>query len=54
MPHLMTSIAVALRYASTALTAEMPTDKTFTNSIGMQFVRIEPGTFLMGESVTNV
>ncbi len=23
-------------------------DKTFTNSIGMQFVRIEPGTFMMG------
>ena len=23
-------------------------EKTFTNAIGMQFVRIEPGTFKMG------
>jgi len=28
--------------------AEMPMGKEFTNSIGMKFVRIEPGTFSMG------
>jgi len=28
--------------------AEMPTGKAYTNSIGMKFVRIEPGTFSMG------
>ena len=27
---------------------EMPAEKEFTNSIGMKFVRIEPGTFMMG------
>lgn len=30
--------------------APMPTGPTFTNSIGMQFVRIEPGIFTMGSS----
>ncbi|MHC4676954.1 MAG: SUMF1/EgtB/PvdO family nonheme iron enzyme, partial [Planctomycetota bacterium] len=30
--------------------AEMPTEKEFVNSIGMRFVRIEPGTFQMGQS----
>jgi len=29
-------------------------DKTFTNSIGMQFVRIEPGTFNMGSANANL
>ncbi len=29
-------------------------DKTFTNSIGMQFVRIEPGTFMMGSANANL
>ena len=29
-------------------------DKTFTNSIGMQFVRIEPGTFMMGSEKANL
>jgi formylglycine-generating enzyme required for sulfatase activity len=28
--------------------SEMPTEKEFVNSIGMKFVRIEPGTFQMG------
>jgi formylglycine-generating enzyme required for sulfatase activity len=28
--------------------AEMPTEKTFTNSLGMSMVRIEPGSFQMG------
>lgn len=28
--------------------------KTFTNSIGMQFVRIEPGTFMMGSEQANL
>ncbi|MHC4665706.1 MAG: formylglycine-generating enzyme family protein, partial [Planctomycetota bacterium] len=29
---------------------EMPTEKEFINSIGMKFVRIEPGKFQMGQS----
>ena len=28
--------------------------KTFTNSIGMQFVRIEPDTFMMGSEQANL
>ena len=28
--------------------AKMPTERVFTNSIGMKFVRIEPGGFVMG------
>ena len=29
--------------------ADLPTEKTFTNSLGMQFARIEAGTFVMGQ-----
>ena len=29
-------------------------EKTFTNAIGMQFVRIEPGTFMMGSAQANL
>ena len=31
------------------VSAEMPEDKYFTNSVGMKFVRIEPGGFRMGQ-----
>lgn len=27
---------------------ELPTEKFYTNSVGMKLVRIEPGTFTMG------
>jgi len=33
---------------SPAAMAELPTTAEFVNSIGMHFVRIEPGTFQMG------
>jgi len=39
---------VGLSQANRAGAAEMPKEKEFTNSIGMKFVRIEPGTFKMG------
>ena len=29
--------------------AEMPSSREFTNSVGMKLVRIEPGSFLMGQ-----
>ncbi len=35
-------------FCSRAGAAEMPTSKTFTNSIGMEFARIEPGVFTRG------
>jgi sulfatase modifying factor 1 len=31
-----------------AFAADLPTEERFVNSIGMEFVRIEPGTFAMG------
>jgi sulfatase modifying factor 1 len=40
-------IAVLLTAGSLGA-ADLPTGKRFTNSIGMEFVRIEPGEFLMG------
>jgi len=44
-------LIVALLVAVAAAgNAEMPTEKEFVNSIGMRFVRIEPGTFQMGQS----
>jgi len=33
---------------ATAQSAQMPTEKTFVNSIGMKFVRVGPGSFEMG------
>jgi len=33
---------------------QKPQDQTFTNTIGMQFVRIEPGTFMMGSAHANL
>ncbi|MHC4646267.1 MAG: SUMF1/EgtB/PvdO family nonheme iron enzyme [Planctomycetota bacterium] len=45
--------AIALLLAGAAAQAgNTPTGREFTNSIGMKFVRIEPGTFLMGQIKT--
>ena len=41
------AIVVCLLVCSVSA-AQMPDGKTYTNSIGMKFVRIEPGTFRMG------
>ena len=32
-----------------ARSADMPKENSYTNSIGMKFVRVEPGTFQMGQ-----
>ena len=40
--------AVLLAVAGVAYSAEIPGGKEYTNSIGMKFVRIEPGSFMMG------
>jgi len=42
--HLLALVAVG----ALARAAEQPLGKEFTNSLGMRFVRIEPGVFLMG------
>ena len=44
----MVSMEFIYRFALTAFTAEMPQGREYTNSIGMQLARIEPGTFDMG------
>jgi len=36
--------------AAPSLRNQMPTGKDYTNSIGMKFVRIEPGSFMMGSA----
>ncbi|MHC4638471.1 MAG: SUMF1/EgtB/PvdO family nonheme iron enzyme [Planctomycetota bacterium] len=43
--HLMAILLVSI---TSVYAAELPTEKEFTNSINMKFVRIEPGTFNMG------
>ncbi|MBI2432708.1 MAG: SUMF1/EgtB/PvdO family nonheme iron enzyme [Candidatus Hydrogenedentes bacterium] len=44
-------LGAGLFSSTLGLAAEAPTGKTFTNSIGMDFVRVDPGTFQMGVSV---
>ena len=41
-------VLVAFLATSISTAAELPTGKNFTNSIGMKFVRIDPGKFVMG------
>jgi formylglycine-generating enzyme required for sulfatase activity len=42
------SLAALIGRLETTQAGEMPTAKHYTNSIGMKFVRIEPGSFTMG------
>ncbi len=37
---------------SHVVAADMPTDREYTNTVGMKFVRVEPGTFQMGQLST--
>ena len=48
MKQCIAHIALVLGIALAAEAARMPTEKQYSNSIGMKFVRIEPGTFDMG------
>jgi len=49
MKHLTLSLTITLVTAMTVHSAGLPTKKEYTNSIGMKFVRVEPGTFRMGQ-----
>ena len=42
-------LAAANLVSACALAAEVPNEKHFTNSLGMKLVRIEPGSFVMGQ-----
>jgi len=44
----MVNIEIVYRCALAVFAADMPQGKEYTNSIGMQLLRIEPGTFSMG------
>jgi formylglycine-generating enzyme required for sulfatase activity len=41
-------LVVGVIDAGSVRAAEMPGGDTYTNSVGMKFARIEPGTFRMG------
>ena len=45
----LTALLPILVSAAQLPKAEMPAGKAFTNSMGMKFVRIEPGEFRMGQ-----
>lgn len=45
---LLMVLFLSVMHMSVAQTVKIPKEKEFTNSIGMKFVRIEPGTFMMG------
>jgi formylglycine-generating enzyme required for sulfatase activity len=44
--------AVGLQFPKAALAVQMPSEREYTNSIGIRFIRIEPGTFRMGQLKT--
>ena len=48
MKYLTAYIILVSGFGLMAEAARIPTEKQYTNSIGMKFVRIEPGTFDMG------
>ena len=50
MLRVMISMAIFLWYSSAAFTADMPMEKEHINSIEMRFMRIEPGSFTMGQA----
>jgi len=49
IPAALIYFALLLTPQKAVYPAPMPTGKDYTNSIGMKFVRIEPGQFLMGQ-----
>ncbi|MHC4338193.1 MAG: formylglycine-generating enzyme family protein, partial [Planctomycetota bacterium] len=52
MKNIIPAIAIILATVATLHAAAMPKQDQYTNSIGMKFVRIEPGTFEMGQLKT--
>jgi len=49
--RVLTAVAMAILWlvgAADGWAAEAPTGSAYTNSLGMEFVRFEPGTFTMG------
>lgn len=50
----MVAFTMVCGWTYTAFAAELPTEKNFVNSIGIELVRIEPGTFNMGFGKTEV
>jgi len=46
---LVICLIMSLSQIKEAPAAQMPVGREFTNSVGMRFVRIEPGSFIMGQ-----
>jgi formylglycine-generating enzyme required for sulfatase activity len=51
-PRSILVVLLASSFAAGVLLAEVPAGKDYTNSLGMKFVRIKPGTFKMGQLQT--
>jgi len=45
-------MVITILFSTFGYCAQLPTEQNFTNSIGMKFVRIESGTFNMGQLTT--
>ncbi|HUW19342.1 MAG TPA: SUMF1/EgtB/PvdO family nonheme iron enzyme [Sedimentisphaerales bacterium] len=45
----VTAILILLTAVAPAHAAQMPKERTFTNTVGIKLVRIEPGAFMMGQ-----
>ena len=52
MTKKMIVLATVVLAAASVTAAQIPTGDEYTNSVGMKFVRIEPGTFTMGVGKT--
>lgn len=50
MRNLLVFTTVLLTVTACSIAAKMPSEKYYVNSIGMKFVRIEPGSFDMGNA----
>ena len=48
IPTILVCVALLFGGVKAASAAQMPTEQEYTNSLGMKFVRIEPGSFMMG------
>ena len=49
MKYGLSVMAIAMTTVAALQAGEMPKAKTFTNTMGMKLVRIEPGSFVMGQ-----
>ncbi|MHC4638607.1 MAG: hypothetical protein ACYTBV_14080 [Planctomycetota bacterium] len=49
MKRILFGVIIVIILSMAAVSGDIPTAREYTNSIGMKMVRIEPGTFQMGQ-----